>query len=263
MAEEILYNRIGKDYNTTRKADPYLTTELIRLLDAVEEGKYLDIGCGTGNYTSALYNAGIVICGVDPSLAMLENARKKHPMIEWKQGTAEALPFPDQSFNGIIGTLTIHHWSDLRRGFSELNRVLKPSGKIVLFTSTPGQMKGYWLNHYFPEMMQKSVKQMPEVETIQEALAGTSLTLDQQVRYFVKPDLQDQFLYIGKEQPEIYFNETIRNGISSFANLAHAPEVKHGLEQLKTDIQTGKIQEIMTHYKNDKGDYLFVCINKL
>ncbi|MFA6261575.1 MAG: class I SAM-dependent methyltransferase [Bacteroidia bacterium] len=262
MAEEILYDRIGTGYNTTRKADPYIAGELIRLLDAEQEGNYLDIGCGTGNYTSALYQAGIAICGVDPSDSMLEIARKKHPQIDWKKGTAEAIPFPDQTFDGIIGTLTIHHWSDLKRGFGELGRVLKPKGKIVLFTSTPEQMKGYWLNHYFPDMLQKSIEQMPEVDAIQEALSGTSLTLDQQVKYFIEANLQDQFMYIGKEQPEIYFNEIVRNGISSFANLAHAPEVKHGLEQLKTDIQTGKIQEIMSHYKNDKGDYLFMCINK-
>jgi hypothetical protein len=46
-----------------------------------------------------------------------------------------------------IGSLTIHHWTDLKSGFSKLNKVLKPNGRIVIFTSTPKQMIGYWLNH--------------------------------------------------------------------------------------------------------------------
>ncbi len=48
------YDAIGTNYNQTRKADPYLTEQLLKHLNPTKEGVYLDIGCGTGNYTNAL-----------------------------------------------------------------------------------------------------------------------------------------------------------------------------------------------------------------
>lgn len=262
MAEPILYNRIGQDYNLTRMADPTIAAELLRLLAGNANRKYLDIGCGTGNYTRALSDAGLPMHGVDPSIAMLEKARLTNSSIEWKEGVAENIPYTDLEFDGIIGTLTMHHWSNLELGFSELNRVLKPDGKLVLFTSTPEQMKGYWLNHYFPNMLQKSMEQMPSIEALQAAISGTSLSLVHLEKYFVQPDLKDHFMYIGKHHPELYFNNTIRNGISSFANLAHAREVQNGLEQLQIDLNSGNIHRIIANYTNDLGDYLFVCFHK-
>ncbi|MBL4656629.1 MAG: class I SAM-dependent methyltransferase, partial [Flavobacteriales bacterium] len=46
------YDVIGIDYNLTRKADPYLVSRFLALLNPNPKGQYLDIGCGTGNSTS-------------------------------------------------------------------------------------------------------------------------------------------------------------------------------------------------------------------
>ena len=149
------YNKIGINYNQTRKADPYLTQQLIKHLNPNENGFYLDIGCGTGNYTDALQEKGFKFIGIDPSIEMLQKAQSQNQNIEWKIGSAEKTDLPQHSIDGIIGTLTIHHWTNLARAFSELNYILKPKGKIVIFTSTPQQMKGYWLNHYFPKNVRR------------------------------------------------------------------------------------------------------------
>ena len=158
---EIKYNKIGTDYNLTRKADKYLTEQLLNHLKPTKSGKYLDIGCGTGNYTNELQKNGFQFIGIDPSEKMLEKAKIKNAEIDWKIGSAENTELPKNYVEGIIGSLTIHHWTDLKNGFSELYRVLKPNGRIVIFTSTPKQMKGYWLNHYFPKMLSDSMTQMP------------------------------------------------------------------------------------------------------
>ena len=166
----VRYDEIGSGYNSTRKADPYLTQKLVEHLSPVKNGTYLDIGCGTGNYTLELEKKGFQMMGIDPSLKMLEKAKRKNPNVDWRVGTVENIELPDNHVEGIIAFLTIHHWSDLQKGFLEIQRVLKPAGRVVIFTSTPEQMKGYWLNHYFPQMLKHSMLQMPDLASIEKAM---------------------------------------------------------------------------------------------
>ena len=150
----------------------------------------------------------------------------------------------------------------MKSGFLELNRVLKPNGKIVIFTSTPQQMKGYWLNHYFPKMLSDSMIQMPDVEHVKTVMNYCHLKFLGTDKYYIKPDLEDRFLYCGKQNPELYFHEETRNGISSFSSLANQTEVEKGLSELRRDIDSGKINEIIKSYENDFGDYIFIIGKK-
>lgn len=259
---EVKYDKIGIDYNSTRKADPFLTNKLIEHLNPKKDGIYLDIGCGTGNYTNELERNGIQLIGIDPSEKMLEKARFKNQRVDWRIGTAENIQLSDNSMDGIIGSLTIHHWTDLSKSFFELQRILKDDGRIVIFTSTPIQMEGYWLNHYFPRMLKDSIDQMPSLEKVEEAMTRNSIVITEIDKYFIQPDLQDKFLYCGKQNPELYFNEQIRNGISSFSSLANRDEVKQGLKKLRSDIENGKINEVIDSYDNDFGDYLYIIGKK-
>ena len=131
---------------------------------------FLDIGCGTGNYTIALNEMGVEFTGIDPSEEMLKTAKSKSEKINWLKGHVEKIPFSNQTFDGAIATLTIHHWPDLKKGFGEIFRVLKPDANLVIFTSTPEQMKGYWLNHFFPKMLADSMLQMPDFELVKHHL---------------------------------------------------------------------------------------------
>jgi ubiquinone/menaquinone biosynthesis C-methylase UbiE len=151
------YDTIGINYNETRKADPYIAERLFENLNPKADGLFLDIGCGTGNYTNNLQKRRINFISVDPSKNMLNKAKHKNPNVDWKLGHAQNTGLPSESINGIMASLTIHHWDNLETGFRELYRVLKPNGKLVVFTSTPKQMKGYWLNHYFPKMLEASI----------------------------------------------------------------------------------------------------------
>lgn len=255
------YDRIGTGYNVTRQADPYLTDRLFSLLQPQTAKLYLDIGCGTGNYTCALADKGLSFVGVEPSEKMLSEAKSRNQNIEWLNGTAEQIPADDKMFDGIIATLTMHHWTDIKKAFAELNRVLKDHGRIVVFTSTPEQMKGYWLNHYFPKMLYASIVQMPSLDTIQDAANEANLRMSSIEKYFIKDDLKDCFLYVGKNKPECYFDEQIRHGISSFSSLANLEEVKEGLTKLRNDIDTHAFEQIKSHYDNDLGDYLFILLS--
>ncbi len=255
---EAKYDKIGKNYNLTRKADTHLVENLLKHLAPKEHGIYLDIGCGTGNYTIELQKRGFQFIGIDPSKKMLEKAKIKNSTIDWRIGSAENTGLPHNHVDGIVGSLTIHHWTDLKKGFKELNNVLKQNGKIVILTSTSRQMKGYWLNHYFPQMLEDSINQMPTLELVKEAMEYAKFKLIKTEKYFIHPELEDKFLYCGKHNPKLYFDEQIRNGISSFSSLSNKKEVVKGLSEMKLDIATGRINKIIHQYENQLGDYLYL-----
>lgn len=263
MLHSIPYNHIGVSYNTTRKADPYLTDRLYQLLKPQIDGEYLDIGCGSGNYTLALKVRGLQFTGVDPSELMLSLARYQSAIINWVNSSVENLPFADSIFDGAIATLTLHHWQNLEHGFAELSRVLNHGSRLVIFTSTPEQMQGYWLNYYFPQMLSKSISVMPTMSKINEAAEKTGFIVTLQEKYFVLPDLQDLFLYSGKHKPELYFSDAVRDGISSFSLISDQEEVMQGLTLLKNDIDNGKFAAVKASFENDLGDYVFVVLEKV
>jgi ubiquinone/menaquinone biosynthesis C-methylase UbiE len=258
---EAIYDEIGKGYDTTRKADPRILSTLSGLLD-IEEGKrYLDVACGTGNYTSEMAGFGGKWFAFDNSKKMLSEARSKSSQVDWSQFEVTDLGYESNFFDGAICSLAIHHFPELDTAFFEIARVLKTDGKLVIFTATPDQMESYWLNHYFPKMMEASCRQMPTFETIQSALAHSNFIIESTEFFFISPEIQDLFLYSGKRRPEMYLSSDVRNGISSFHNFCSQSELKSGLDNLCNDIESGKIKEIMNSYNNDNGDYVFICAN--
>jgi ubiquinone/menaquinone biosynthesis C-methylase UbiE len=256
------YDQIGVGYNTTRKVDHYLLGRMIHFLRAENSGTYLDIGCGTGNYTIEFSKRGVHMVGIDPSEAMLSIARSRTSDVEWKNGKAENIPLEAESVDGILAILTTHHWSNQDKGYTELGRVMKKGARLVIFTATPEQMRGYWLNHYFPTMIRDAGKHMLAFETIEATLMKAGFTSVTAEKYSVTNDLQDLFLQSGKHNPASYLDENVRRGISSFATAKNPEEVRNGLSQLREDIATGKIEEVMSKYQSDVGDYLFVAAQK-
>jgi ubiquinone/menaquinone biosynthesis C-methylase UbiE len=257
------YEKIGKGYNLTRRADPYLVDRLVTLLQANSNGSYLDLACGTGNYTVALADRGGIWTGIDHSSVMIQEASKKPSNVTWHIADAEETPFDSDSFDGAVITLSIHHFLDIIQVFQRLACVLKHGAPLVLFTSTSEQMEGYWLNHYFPEAMHKSITQMPKLSYILDCLRQGGFSVDKHELYFVSPELEDFFLYSGKDRPEIYLDEKVRRGSSTFANLASSNEVIKGCEKLSNDISSGHFKEIYNQYDNQNGDYIFIRALKL
>ena len=260
--EKAVYDLIGNDYNRTRTADPFLVERLFSLLSPDKNSSYLDVGCGTGNYTIAFAAKGYSMYGAEPSEVMLEEAKRKSSCVEWVQAPAENLPFENEFFGGALATLTIHHWKSLEKGFAEIYRVLKKKSSFVIFTSFPEQMEGYWLNHYFPNMLKDSMQVMPAREKVEAALDSAGFTVTVSERYFVQPDLKDLFLYSGKDRPSIYFDEQVRKGISSFSALSNKEEVQSGLQKLSCDLENGSFIKTAQKYNNALGDYCFIVARK-
>ncbi|HWE23877.1 MAG TPA: class I SAM-dependent methyltransferase [Myxococcales bacterium] len=110
----------------------------IKLIEQLGQGRrVLEYGCATGSYVFHLANRGARVTGIDISDGALEEARRSAPQLlnpgaeaEFKQMNAEALEFPDATFDLVCGTGILHHL-DLAKSYSELRRVLKPDGAAV------------------------------------------------------------------------------------------------------------------------------------
>jgi ubiquinone/menaquinone biosynthesis C-methylase UbiE len=258
-----LYNTIGAEYNQTRKADPYLAERIYNHLAPVPDGLYLDIGCGTGNYLHALAKKGLKFYGIDPSETMLRQVEATNERSVFIQAAAENIPLPDNFFDGAIAVLTTHHWQNLLSGLKEINRVLKPGARLVVFSFTPEQMRGYWLYHYFPKMIEKCTLQLPGLKEMQQLFDQSGFSVVELDKYFVKKDLQDHFLYSNKYVPEMYLSEKVRNNASGFRVNADKEELSRRLALLESDIATGEINTIIRKYENDLGDYLFYVLSNI
>lgn len=256
-----LYDRIGRGYDGTRRADPYLAARLAELLDTRPGDACLDLACGTGNYTLALAQRGGRWTGVDQSATMLVRARQKGGAARWVAADAAALPFAGGAFDRALCTLALHHFPALPPVFAELHRVLR-NGRLVVFTTFPGQTERYWLREYFPEAIRRSVRQLPGEDAVLGGLREAGFGRIAVEPYHVRPDLEDLFLYAGKHRPELYLDPAVRAGISTFAALADAAEVRDGCARLEADIRSGRIVEVIAASDHPEGDYAFVVAEK-
>ena len=164
----------------------------------VREGDaVLDAACGTGDLALADAKAGGRVTGLDFSERMLERARRKGPGLEWVQGDALALPFPDASFDAATVGFGVRNLDDLEAGLRELRRVLKPGGRLgVLEITRPrGPLRVFyslWFDRIVPLLgkvlpggaaytyLPASVRRFPGPDDLAELLARTGFA---QVEY--------------------------------------------------------------------------------
>jgi ubiquinone/menaquinone biosynthesis C-methylase UbiE len=103
--------------------------------------RVLDAGTGPGRVPLAIAGAapGLRVDGVDLSEEMIEHARRvaaeadMGERIHFAVADVADLPYPEQTFDLIVSTLSQHHWADVGSGVRELRRVLKPTGQIWIY----------------------------------------------------------------------------------------------------------------------------------
>lgn len=97
--------------------------------------RVLDVACGTGilarTIAEQIGSTGAVV-GIDVNDGMLAVARRKAPLIEWKQGWAEALPFASDSFDAVVSQFGLMFFTDRCAALREMMRVLRPSGRLAV-----------------------------------------------------------------------------------------------------------------------------------
>lgn len=133
------YDRVAADY-TARIADELAGKPLDRaLLHAFAEqagalGPVADLGCGPGHVAAFLAAAGAAVVGFDLSSGMIDQARRRYPALDFRQGDLRSLDAADATYGGVIAFYSIIHLAEgeLDPAFAEWRRALRPGGLALV-----------------------------------------------------------------------------------------------------------------------------------
>jgi demethylmenaquinone methyltransferase / 2-methoxy-6-polyprenyl-1,4-benzoquinol methylase len=158
-AEEnrLMFDSIAKYYDGTNKIlsfglDGVWRRRAVSRLNFAPHGRYLDVGCGTGDIALEILRQapGSKVVGIDPSQEMLSRGQDKisaaglADSIALVMGDALDLKFEDNSFDGAITSFCIRNVTDRKRALSEIRRVVRPGGRVVVLelTQPTGRIMG-------------------------------------------------------------------------------------------------------------------------
>jgi ubiquinone/menaquinone biosynthesis C-methylase UbiE len=103
-----------------------------RFIDGISAGVSLDVACGTGRVTRLLADHGHRAIGVDRSAEMLARARRNVPGASFVLGDVRGLPFEDRTLDLVICALALTHVTRLADSVTEMARVLRPGGYMIV-----------------------------------------------------------------------------------------------------------------------------------
>ena len=169
---------------------------------------------------------------VEPSAVM--RAQRPADAAPCIDGTAEALPLPDASYDAALAVLTVHHWRDRAEGLRELCRVARRRAVILSWVPDFGD---YWLYDYLPALREIDLPRFPpEAEAVAQLGEAIGVTRAEVVP--VPHDCSDGFLAAFWRRPHAYLDPAVRAGISSF----HVIDATAGLARLADDLASGAWQ---------------------
>jgi ubiquinone/menaquinone biosynthesis C-methylase UbiE len=134
------YDGVAETYervHAPRLAEP--ARDLVAMAGIEARSHVLDLGTGTGAAAGVIRDLGATVVGVDPSPSMLEVARRAHPGLEVLAGQAIDLPFPDGTFDAVVGNFVLAHFTKVETAMFDIARVTKPGGVIAFTTWTDGR----------------------------------------------------------------------------------------------------------------------------
>ena len=215
-----LYDTIGVGYRRLRRPDPRIATSIHAHL--AEARTVVNVGAGTGSYEPA----DLMVTAVEPSAAMIRQRPRDTAMVV--QGRAEDLPFGDGAFDASMAILTVHHWSDARKGLREIRRVTRD--RIVVLTFDP-LMSNFWLLDYLPSLASLDSQQMPTMNDFEAVLGPV-----ERIAVPIPHDCIDGMLCAYWRRPSAYLDPDVRRSISSFWKIG---DVTEPLQRLEDDLRSG------------------------
>ena len=216
------YDQIGINYAQKRQSDPRIAAQILDRLKGAK--RIVNIGAGAGSYEPKSMD----LVALEPSLEMIkQRPADAHPVV---QGTAESLPFPDNSFTHALTILSMHHWTNRELAFREINRVVTESFVAVSWNPNADS---FWLTRdYFPEIVEYDKTIFPRVDEFHNHFDEVEIS-----SLLIPEDCIDGFLAAYWKRPSAYLDEEVRNSISSFSKL---DDISQTLSKLESDIQSGE-----------------------
>jgi len=142
-----MFDGVAKNYD---KANDLLSfgsariwrKKVAKLVNSQPGQNILDLAAGTGSSSIAFLREGVKVVAADFSTGMLEEGKKRHPELEFVFADASSLPFADQEFDTVTISFGIRNVEKTEVALSEMLRVLKPGGKLVVceFSRIPNKL---------------------------------------------------------------------------------------------------------------------------
>jgi SAM-dependent methyltransferase len=227
MPSERLYDTIGATYGVTRRTEPRIATRIWAALG--DARTVLNVGAGTGSYEPRDRH----VLAVEPSALM--RAQRLADAAPCVAGSAENLPFGDQSFDAAMALCTIHHWRDPIAGLREMRRVAR---RVVVFAFDTSDPSRFWLTRdYLPEFAtMRGCKVLASLDDLAGAIGARMEPVP------IPWDCADGFYEAYWRRPEAYLDENVRRGISVWT--AAGPDAEQrAVQRLSSDIASGRWAE--------------------
>jgi len=218
---DTIYDHIGHNYSVTRCTDPKIAQRLYA--EFQDATRIVNIGAGTGSYEPE----HIELVAVEPSSKMISQRKNGSHRVE--KAFAEKLPFENNSFSHAMTVLSMHHWENRARAFSEINRVA--TEKFVAITWDPKSTPFWLTKDYFPEIYEMDKCIFPVLEELHEHFDEVKISPLQ-----IPSDCKDGLLAAFWKRPEAYLSSTVRQATSPFAKIKNLAE---GLQKLEDDLASG------------------------
>ena len=222
-----------------------LTRQFIEpILDAVgiyAGMKVLDVACGPGYVSNAIQSRLAIPTGVDFSSSMIQLAREFYPGIEFVEGDAQALSFPDNKFDAVIMNFGMLHLAKPELGMAEARRVLKTGGRFG-FTVWAGPERSPTANVMFSSIMKYANQDvnMPEAPP-NYYFSDEKLTTELLQRIgFENVTFDDHLIEWVVPTAEYYFNTEVNAGVRSGAFLRR--QTRETLSLIKQAVVEGMQQ---------------------
>jgi ubiquinone/menaquinone biosynthesis C-methylase UbiE len=138
MGDTAAWSRLKSEIYALFGRNPKSNRVVPSIADLDGSHAVLDIGCGPGVAVRAAAGSVVRAVGVDRSEAMIGIARRRSRQlsnVEFTVAGAEALPFPDSTFDRVWTIHAFHHWEHPDRGIAECLRVVKPGGRLLIVES--------------------------------------------------------------------------------------------------------------------------------
>jgi SAM-dependent methyltransferase len=222
------YDQTGITYSQTRRPDSRIAAAVDRALGGVES--VANIGAGTGSYEPVQ-----TVVAIEPSRVMIrQRPTGTAPAV---QATAEALPLRTGAVEAALAVLTVHHWTDLAAGVTEMLRVSRR--RVIILTWDHDVIQDFWLlRDYVPAAAETDARLAVPIDDLVSLLGRDTASV---VTVPVPHDCVDGFGGAYWRRPHAYLDDTVQRGMSLFA-MTPKDLVEEGLTRLRRDLSTGEWQ---------------------
>jgi ubiquinone/menaquinone biosynthesis C-methylase UbiE len=232
LSGEIDYDKAAQEYAVHRSIHSGVFRELCRQARPGAHSTVLEVGCGTGNYISALAHCyGCATYGLDPSIRMLAHAQAHQEPVRWLRGQAEHLPFAESFFDLILSVDVVHHIADKAAHYHETWRTLQRGGLVCTVTDSEEIIRRREvLSGYFPETVIVELARYPGITKIEAWMEQAGLV--------------DPKTVLVEEEYELTNAQPFRDKAYSSLHLISECAWRAGMNRLERDLERGPVRGV-------------------